>query len=112
MDKQFDLAEFLKRTNADGAIIINSGGELIEAENVDYGNNFAAMMGVMTKMAEDFTDDIKIGKLRQVVFKATEGVFVLDKFDEDFIVGIYSKDLAKAGMIMMLMDNLTKKKKA
>lgn len=111
MTKDLDLAGFLKLTNADGALIINANGELLDSQNINFENNFAAMMGVMLKMANDFSEDIKIGNLHQFVFKAEEGVFIVDKFDDDFIVGIYSKDKSKAGLIMMSMDNLSKKQK-
>ncbi|TYQ00351.1 putative regulator of Ras-like GTPase activity (Roadblock/LC7/MglB family) [Tenacibaculum adriaticum] len=112
MSKNFDLSDFLKLTNADGAIILNAKGELIDSENVENGNNFAAMVAVMVTMASEFSSDIKIGGLKQFICKSDNGVFIVDKFDEDFIVGVYSKELAKAGLIMMSMDNLSKKKQA
>ncbi len=109
MNKEFKLSDFLKLTQADGAIVLNAKGELIESENVKKAKNFAGMSSVMIKMAKEFSTEIGIGELKQYVFKAKEGVFILNNFEENFIVGIYSKEVAKTGLIMMSMDNLIKK---
>ncbi len=110
MSNNFKLSDFLKLANADGAIILNAKGELLEAENIDRAENFAAMSGVMLKMAKEFSNEIKIGGLKQFVFKAEKGVFVLNNFANEYIVGVYSKDIGKAGLIMMSMDKLSKSK--
>ncbi len=109
MKKNFDLTDFLKLTNGDGAIIFNQEGKLLDLVNIDKAKNFAAMSSVMIKMANEFSEEIKIGGLKQFIFKAHKGVFVLNNFDKDFIVGVYSEDITKTGMIMLSMDNLLKK---
>ncbi len=109
MNEDFKLSDFLKLTKAEGAVILNAKGELIESENVKKAKNFAGMSSVMIKMAKEFSNEIGIGNLKQYVFKAEKGVFILNNFEKDFIVGVYSKDITKTGLMMISMDNLIKK---
>lgn len=108
MKSTFDLTDFLKLTKADGVLIFNSKGELLEYEHIEKAKNFAAMSAVIIKMAREFSEEINIGELKQFVFKAEKGVFVINNFEADFIIGVYSNNIAKTGLIMMAMDKLIK----
>lgn len=108
--KDIELSKLLEITNADGAIIANTQGELLESENIDESNNIAGMLGVLVTMCEGFTDDLQVGKFRQIILKADEGVFIADKlYEQDAIVGLYSKDSSKGGMIKLSLDKVNKK---
>lgn len=104
--QNLDLSNLLKQTGADGALIANSRGELIEYKDIEHSNNVAAMLGVISSMVNDFSADIGMGEFRQFLFKSEKGVFIAD-FIEEFIIAVYSKNIAKAGLIMMSMDKLS-----
>lgn len=108
--KNLDLSNLLKQTGSDGALIANLKGELIESENIEHSNNISAMLGVISTMVNDFSNDIGMGEFRQFLFKAEKGVFIADII-EDFIIAVYSKDIARAGLIMMSMDKLSSNSK-
>ncbi len=109
MNREFDLSDFLKLTQADGIAIFDFKGKLLEAKNIEKAENFSGMSSVITKMAKEFSKEIAIGDLTQLILKANQGIFVINHFNKDFMVGIYSSDITKTGLIIMSMDNLIKK---
>lgn len=108
--KNLDLSSLLNQTGADGALIANLKGELIESQNIEHSNNIAAMLGVISTMVNDFSSDVGMGEFKQILFKSEKGAFVADII-KGFIVAVYSKDMSKAGLIMMSMDKLLKNSK-
>ena len=108
MNEILDISSFLEKTNADAIIILNFKGELIESKNIHKPNNIAAMIGVMLTMVSSFAEDTKIGTLTQCVCKAEDGLFIINKLDDESIVGVISKDITKVGLIMMSMNKLRK----
>lgn len=111
MNEDIDLTRFLKLTGADGILVFNSEGILLDSENIENGKNFAAMFGVLNTMATDLAEDISIGNLNQFMFKGENGVFIVNKIDNNFIIGVFSKNIAKAGLITIAMDKINKTNK-
>lgn len=111
MTEDIDLKKFLELTGADGILVFNTQGILLESENIDNGKNFAAMFGVLHTMASELSEDISIGNLNQFMFKGDNGIFLVNKIDDDFIIGVFSKDIAKSGLISIAMDKINKKNK-
>lgn len=109
--QNLDLSNLLRQTGADGALIANLKGELIESQNVQHSDNISAMLGVISSVVNDFSKDIGMGDFRQFLFKAEKGAFIADII-EDFIIAVYSKEISKAGLIMMSMDKLSSNSKA
>lgn len=98
--------EALRETcGAEAALVINSGGELLEAINMNHEDNIAAMTGVITKMAQDLSEDLNINSLKQFMIRSEKGIFIVNKFSNDFIVGLFSEDVAKAGIMMLSLNN-------
>lgn len=108
--KEIELSKLLGVTNADGAIVVNTKGEVLESLNIDSQANIAAMLGVIASMCKGFTDDLLIGKFRQIILKADDGVFIADKlYEEDVIIGLYCKDPSKGGLMKIALDKINKK---
>lgn len=105
-----ELSDLLKSTSADGAIIISTKGELIESINIESAENIAGMLGVLIDMCGSFSKDLKTGEFDQVMLKSTEGVFVADRISkkDDLILGLYSKDLTKGGLMKASLDRINK----
>lgn len=106
MEKNLELAKLLDTTRADGAVVLNSKGEVLDSINVKYEGNIAAMTAVVIQMTEDLTDDINLGGISQLTCKADDGIFIVNKFSKDFIVAVYSNDITKSGFIMLTMNKL------
>ena len=109
MNEDIDLKRFLELTGADGILVFNSEGTLLDSENIENGKNYAAMFGVLNTMASGLSEDISIGQLNQFIFKGDNGLFVVNKLDNNFIIGVFSKNIAKAGLITIAMDKINKK---
>lgn len=109
MDKLV-LSDLLEITRADGALIVNTEGELIKSENVENNNNVAGMLAVIVDMCKGFSSDVKIGKFKQLILKSEGGLFIIDEIENYGIVALYSKDLTKGGVIKIAMDKLQTKK--
>lgn len=101
-----ELVDLLKLTNADGAILVNLKGELIKAENIEASNNVSAMLGVLVSMCKGFSEDMKIGEFKQLIIKSSEGVFIADEIEDLGIIGLFSKDLTKGGVMKIALDKL------
>lgn len=106
--ESIELSDLLKMTNADGAIIVSPKGELLKAENVNAGANVSAMLGVLITMCRDFCEDMNTGEFNQLILKSSEGVFIADEIKDLGIVGLFSNDLAKGGMMKIALDKLLK----
>lgn len=105
-----ELSDLLKSTSADGAIIISTKGELIEVINIDSAENVAGMLGVLVNMCKSFSEDLNTGEFDQFMLKSTKGVFMADKISkkDDIILGLYSKDLTKGGLMKASLDRINK----
>lgn len=106
MSNSIELANLLENTKADGAVVFNSKGEVLDSVKMNYEGNIAAMAAVFVKMADGLADDIKVGNVNQITCKADKGIFVVNKYSEDFIVAVYSNDVTKSGFIMLTMSRL------
>lgn len=107
--KEYKLSDLLDHTRADGAIILTPEGQVIESLSIEKDKNVAAMLGVLITMCKDLSTDMGMGVFKQIVLKADEGVFIVDKIQQDdVIVGIYAKDVSRGGLIKLTMDNLNK----
>lgn len=104
---KINISDFLKLTKADGVIILNEKGELLEEAGIGNKDNVGAMLAVIHQMVNDFTQEVNIGTLNQFIIKAEEGLFMFGKMD-DVIIGIYSKDISKTGLITASMNKLIK----
>lgn len=106
---ELQLNDLLKHTKADGAIVLDTNGEVIDSLLVSSEKNVAAMLSVLIRMCKDLSVDMEIGTFKQIVIKAVDGVFIVDKMHEDdVIVGVYSKDVSKGGLIKLSMDKLNR----
>lgn len=106
MGEIIDLKALKETCDAEGALVINSNGEILESINIHYEDNIAAMTGVITKMAEDLSDDLEIKPMKQLMIRSKNGIFIINKFNDNFIIGLFSKDITKAGVIMLSLNNL------
>lgn len=106
MSNNIELSSLLENTKADGAVVFNSKGEVLDYIKINYEGNIAAMAAVFIKMADDLTDDMKVGSVSQITCKADKGIFIVNKYSEDFIVAVYSDDITKSGFIMLTMNRL------
>lgn len=104
--KNVELVDLLKLTNADGAILVSLKGELIKCENIKSSDNISAMLGVLMSMCKGFSEDMKIGKFKQLIIKSSEGVFIADEIEDLGIIGLFSKDLTKGGVMKIALDKL------
>ncbi|CAM1344788.1 roadblock/LC7 domain-containing protein [Tenacibaculum amylolyticum] len=102
---KINTSEFLKLTKADGVIILNEKGELLEEAGISNKDNIGAMLAVIHQMVNDFTQEANIGGLHQLVVKAEKGLFMFGKMD-DIIIGIHSQDISKTGLITASMNKL------
>lgn len=107
--EQIDLSKFLTATKADGVIIMNQEGNVIDYLSFLDEKNAAAMLAVINHMITDFAKERNLGELKQVIIKAEKGLFILGK-QEDIIIGVFTKEISKSGIIMASMNKLIKSK--
>lgn len=105
MTGKLDLKILTKDLEADGAIVVNSKGKLTDAINVKNDGNIAAMTSVVYTMIGELTSDLGIGEIEQVTCKSKDGIYVVDKFDAENIVCVFSKDVTKVGYLMMTLKS-------
>lgn len=104
--KNLELSELLNLTGADGALLVSAKGELLKAENIEAGDNISAMLGVLVSMCRDFSSDIGTGDFKQLMIKSSNGMFIVNEINDFGIVGLYSKDIAKGGLMKIALDKL------
>lgn len=104
--KEIELIDLLKMTNADGAILVSLKGELVKSENIDAGDNVSAMLGVLVSMCKDFSTDMSTGKFTQLILKSEGGLFIAVEIQNLGIVGLYSKDVTRGGIMKIALDKL------
>ena len=105
--KKIDLSEFLKSTQIDGVIVLDKEGTVIEESGMPKKNSVGAMLAVINQMIVEFTEEIDMGFTKKIIIKCDERVFVVVRI-EGFIIGVYSKDISKSGIITASIDKLIK----
>ncbi len=108
-DKMPDVSELLKSIEAEGIIVLNNKGEIVEHIGMSNKDNLSAMLVVINEMITDFSKEINIGALELIVIRAEEGFFIFCKI-EDLIVGLRSKEVQKLGLIVASVKKLMKVK--
>lgn len=107
--KRIILSDLLKSTNTDGILLFNVKGELLESVSINHAKNFAAMSKVVITMAEGIIQNLKSGEFYQLVCKATEGVFVIQRIVNNSFLCAFSKEADKSSLILMSMGSFIKK---
>ncbi|MFH6995509.1 roadblock/LC7 domain-containing protein [Flavobacterium sp. FlaQc-48] len=99
-----DIDTLINETGADSGLIFNTDGILIKSVNLQYDHNVAAMMGIIIKMCQEFTDDLENGLTRQVMIKNNNGIVVANIDSYDNCVALLSKDNTRIGLLLLKMD--------
>ncbi len=103
MDNQIELNRVLQSSGADGALLINKDGKLLDALNIDYDGNIAAMTNVVRKMINELAEDLGHEEVVQITCKSEDGIYIIHKISDDAIVCIDCKDLSKIGYLMLAL---------
>ncbi|MFC5048595.1 hypothetical protein ACFSTE_08925 [Aquimarina hainanensis] len=101
-----DLKEIQDLTNAEIVLMANEKGDIIDSINVEYDSNIALMTETAFTMCDELSQDLINGHLDQLVAKTSEGYFIANKIDSEFIILIASRDLSKLGLLLKYMSNI------
>lgn len=103
MTKKIELKRFIQSSGADGALVINKKGELLDALDIEKDGNIAAMTAVAYTMVDELTDDLGTGSIDQIMCKSENGIYIIHKFNDECIVCTHCSDVGKVGYIMMAL---------
>ncbi len=103
MNDIVDLNIVLQSSGADGALLMDGNGKLLDALDIEYDGNVAAMTNMIIKMVNGLSNDLGQGDIVQINCKSEEGIYVVHRINQDNIICLLSRDLSKIGYIMMAL---------
>ena len=100
-----DLQAIQEFTEAEIVLLADEKGNVKDSLNTKYDTNIALMIETAFSMCKDLSTDLTNGNLTQLLAKASEGYFVVNKLEDNSLIMVVSKNPSNLGLLLKYLSS-------
>ncbi len=98
------LQQLIEQTAIESALIFDENGDLVDSYEINSPERISAMSNVIYEMCIGLMEELKGGKLNQVIVKGDTLFFIASKMKNGQYLVSISSDITKLGFILKVID--------